>query len=1561
MEQKLFPLGNRGMSRDTSISKEKNEFAFENHNIRILARDHDTLLSVTNERGNKEVEGIRFRGTVIGWNVLNRYIIVFTTDDEADRIYRVEYNGSSDTHFKSILIYSGSKALGSTSYLGFDVEHPIESIMDFESEDIQKIYWIDGKNVLRFLNFSDTNLSKHLIDNTTLDNPTFYFEPDYFDSTRAASTDLTVKISRENGGNTRNNGTSQYFITYYNKNGQQTGIVYSSPLVYLSPEGRGGAEDETNTNKVIVEVNNVDTSFDYIRLYQIFRSSKDITNTAYLVSELSASSGSVTFVDSGVPQETVDVTSLLFLGSQNVHAGTMTAKDNTLFLGDLQSIGNIGIDALESAIKDNAFEEVEHGDMWESKIVSFEYSDNQSDNSCNIPYVKAEGYYPYENQLKYTNAQITTFKGGEKYRFALRFYRKNGTYSKAFWIGDKVNPYYPRITGSADNMSIQRVIAKCELPHTITEYAKLAGFSEAQLMIAEATYADRSVQAQGIVCPTLFNLYNRYNDIPYSQSSWIFRPKGGKYPSTHFSTLAPSNSQYAELQNSFWGDKGEPSPMYYLNNSTGDIINPPSGYPAYTAISIYYNFFRNGWERYWADMTVTYYNGNGTEEDPYVADKNATYSFHLGDRQNGELSKSETILDILNAYEETGVPDDLRLNEDSLRGLINQIPGPDLINWVRNKEHRLPETGEAERLDSTTKNKNTQFSKSSKAFYFVDENIVTLNSPELEYEAINIDRNPKIKFRIVGVARFTGAINDYSMQTSDFNYVGEKVLKTNFSSENISNSIEGMSAWPVYLESKIIRTSQEGNEEEIVIGDMPVSYMTYMWHKSGSIPEVTYNEKKLSILDKKLFANLHFSYYSVYNNYGQHSWSKDIDDLRQFNSVTPQMYGLKINGAEKSYVANVDEIASMPSTQKYPVYFSEVESFPGMKLSLDSDPECDTSAPISITYNSRPHAVIVLPKSENGDTILPYLFSSDRYTEPAVPSGAVGPYAPWKQSDSTPEVEPTPDQESYTLSSTYLPSGSKYMFIGELYMDYDGGDINKDTRYGGISENAVEKNTFIPAGPKEKLANEDSTTETLSIIGNEGDTFFQRWDSVKTVPRSETDTNQVVDIASVMLETHINIDGRTDKDRGSTKLTMIDWTNFGRLNPVYSQMNDFQKGFNTDESDNLDVYRSSVTWTLEKHPNADVDEWTHIPLTSVLKLDGDKGTISALRRFENSIIAFQEKGIAEILFNSRTQIATGDGVPIEIANSGKVEGKRYITNKYGTLNKWSIVEGKSGLYFVDNLNKIIGVLSGNGVKSLSTEQKFDAWVRDNHSTESWNPDTFDNFVSYYDRVHSDVYFIKSSKHNQPCLVYSEILGSFVSFYDYSDISMLTNIQDRFVSCRRDGYGNSRLWLQNEGLYGKFFGEDKDFWVTWRVAPDGYADKIWTGIEYRSDFMKVLNNMGDSIVPEDDLIDGNGDSIVADKTFDALEVWNEYQTTGEQAIPKRSLDMIADTYSDSVKRFRIWRIDIPRAIKSVTSGNKFGLDRIRNPWVYLKLKKNGGNFGQELMQLHDVVVKYFSEN
>ena len=235
------------------------------------------------------------------------------------------------------------------------------------------------------------------------------------------------------------------------------------------------------------------------------------------------------------------------------------------------------------------------------------------------------------------------------------------------------------------------------------------------------------------------------------------------------------------------------------------------------------------------------------------------------------------------------------------------------------------------------------------------------------------------------------------------------------------------------------------------------------------------------------------------------------------------------------------------------------------------------------------------------------------------------------------------------------------------------------------------------------------------------------------------------------------------------------------------------------------------------------------------------------------------------------------------------------------------------------------------------------------------------FESYYDKVHSDVYFTNDAV-SFPCLTFNEQVGNFVGFFDYNSVPMMTNVGDRFLSFHSNTLGSNKLWLQNEGLYGNIYGVPRDFWVTWRVQPDAYGDKIWSTLEYRTDFMEVLDAQGNDVVGEDNLIDGNTVSkYKKDLTFDTVSVWNEYQKTGDVAIgTAMDTTSMYDLYPDIKKKFRIWRMDIPRAVADSDAGNSYGMDRIRNPWVYLKLKKSSTGIGRCLMQMHDVVVKYFDE-
>ena len=127
VEQHLF----KGMQRDLTRSKFSPEFAFDAMNIRLTAREDNTLMSVTNEKGTKEIplytagNPAIIEGTIIGHNVLNEYLTLFTTTEDKDRIYRLEYK---ESYFEVIVLYDKTS-------LGFNTKYPIECLGVFENDE----------------------------------------------------------------------------------------------------------------------------------------------------------------------------------------------------------------------------------------------------------------------------------------------------------------------------------------------------------------------------------------------------------------------------------------------------------------------------------------------------------------------------------------------------------------------------------------------------------------------------------------------------------------------------------------------------------------------------------------------------------------------------------------------------------------------------------------------------------------------------------------------------------------------------------------------------------------------------------------------------------------------------------------------------------------------------------------------------------------------------------------------------------------------------------------------------------------------------------------------------------------------------------------------------------------------------------------------------------------------------------------------------------------------------------------------------------------------------------
>jgi hypothetical protein len=504
-------------------------------------------------------------------------------------------------------------------------------------------------------------------------------------------------------------------------------------------------------------------------------------------------------------------------------------------------------------------------------------------------------------------------------------------------------------------------------------------------------------------------------------------------------------------------------------------------------------------------------------------------------------------------------------------------------------------------------------------------------------------------------------------------------------------------------------------------------------------------------------------------------------------------------------------------------------------------------------------------------------------------------------------------------SSDYNSSLPIYEIIrvGDNYNDSNK-NYYRATMFGGTSEDALKANKWIPCGEPVALVEDNACTYCYSY----GDTYFQRWDCLKTYPFSNDDINQIVEIGSFMLETRVNIDGRYDRNRGQVNNLNVSPINFNLFNPVYNQTNNFFTYRILDESYyKIDKFSNQITWTKEKKAGADVDLWTNITLASTYDMDGSKGEVRAIRTWQDKIYCFQDLGISNILFNSRVQIPTSDGVPIEISNSYKVDGYRYISDGIGCTNKWTISNTPSGLYFADTKTNHLHHIGSQGIQDVTTI----------HNMTSWFNNVGSNRITktLHDDVNHDLYALTPNE----SICYSEVLGNFISFMSYQGISLIESYENS-VYTMKDG----KLYSMFTGEYNKFFDENYEPW-DFTFISNGIDnnlmdfDKIYSTIDYRMD-------MSDST------------DYKHDNSLDTIRVYNEYQDTEDVNLNRSNTSLsFWNKEANLQKKFRIWRIQIPRDKKS---GN--GLDRIRNTWCKIKLGSKGKNNYKAV--LHDLNVQYY---
>ena len=482
-------------------------------------------------------------------------------------------------------------------------------------------------------------------------------------------------------------------------------------------------------------------------------------------------------------------------------------------------------------------------------------------------------------------------------------------------------------------------------------------------------------------------------------------------------------------------------------------------------------------------------------------------------------------------------------------------------------------------------------------------------------------------------------------------------------------------------------------------------------------------------------------------------------------------------------------------------------------------------------------------------------------------------------------------------------------------------DIVRDltNQYGGASYEARKRTNYIDIGNYT-----DINTSTVNI-DNPGDIYVQTFRFERIAPTNIEVHNynylQMVEIVELPVETTIDLKNRNDYSlnnwNDSFQPKSID---YHKYNQVYSQMPTLvisrDLAYNFKE---VDDFPNLIRASKIKVPGEFIDSWTDFLTNEQLSIDGSYGAITRLVNNNDNIFAYQPKGIAFLSINPRVQTIGSDGLSVELGTGGVLARYQYISTLTGCSHKNGIINSGSAVYHYDSINNGIFRIVGTNLEGISDSKAIHKLLIDKVNTGDLTQDNIVNGYGVllgYDRLNNDVYF--SFKQTNPFTIkFNETSNSFVTNFPYNP-SRYLYFNDKFLSI-----GNtldSKVWQHNIGDYGSFYDTIYPSYITLLVNPQT-KDNIFNNIQFKTEAFDSNN------------ID------LPKVTIDSIQAYNDYQDSGQVSL----------TLNKNLNRvYRNWSANIPR-----DTTNK--LDRIRSPWLFLKL--NIDNTNNNKIVLHSIDVNY----
>lgn len=1533
-----------GMNQDISKYNYPENVYYEANNIRIVSANNQSTLSIINEKGNAkslsiptpvidsvnkkitflenddfvnynynpniaeprcELEEDYFISTgvyktsdpqeIIGHTITQDYLVLLTTDN-----YGFDCIWKFDTINNTIkLLYLRN--------LEWSKNNPIQVLNNFENDIINKIYWVDAKHQLRFINI------EHSITNGDLE------EIIDIPKTRINSIgkyNLSQPIIENiiSGGN-HTAGMIMYAYNLYTLQGAQTGLSPVSNLISLDKgEGNGGGDvNEQVGNMPYIKISNIDPNYSNIKIYAIKYTSFGELPSVSLIKDVEVpSTKELSVLDDGDIISSLSVEELLFLNADIIIPKHIETKDNSLFCADFtEKTFKLDLDfraySFDNVPVATVYKDIElsGGNVTgtPTNISTVDYDLDLKHDAINLDYdlfryqsdgvteggegkyIKYELITPPIEEQKQNNRY---FKDEELYRLGIQFYNKYGQISFPSWIADFKAP-----SGNLENNpNALRVELKPEFFVWLntnvfdTEYDIPIGF---KILLAERNMEDHTIVTSGILSTMMFG--------DKSKDDWInekadkkskFAENNPKVPNillrncnnnneyiftkplrgaVHLAEMNQArighyDSYNSELRRNFYTG----TDIYYRGfqyNNMLQLYSPETIFnekiPLSSGLQLkikgaYRNTFNAGWDRNYYENKADnfeeckFYGGLSTYYNLSADGKKDLMSGGIvGARVLSETKNTQRI-SYLRQY---GVNSEL-LKEFSKNKIVN-FEGATITFTESSAPDPIPpaatypiSTDEETFIPGEDK---FRFITSSE----IDDTLelrlqATTDSDESFYTSVTITPAELTKIYTIEIR---DAITGENMLLNPENYqniIGIQTLTTK--TTNIS---------------PILSSEQIFNLQIRVYSDEP---QTFSIDTTSRITSTLGAYREWEVLNHpfeitELNDNIDFIPVSniIYDIYGAPELTEKGQDFKNYNNDGRFRYSNSL----KSVGADGNTYKKLDSTGPY-----------GNKI-------------ISVnSYNNR-CITLVLPIDDNK-------------TSP-------------QSEDHNIRV-----QLEDILTATGIV-GDKIAFIGELVKSKE--EIYLGNIYGGNSYEDKLRTRYFEIGDYKQI---DSLSPILNIY-SPGDTYVQlfNFERIYKAEEEHYDTGYVTlsEIISYPSESKINLINRND-------ISNNDWDTrfqpsfdeYHKYNKVYSQKSELFLRKNTDYTFKpTNSFRTDIIASKTKVSGEIIDSWTDLLQNERMTLDGKYGPINALVKFNDNMYAFQDNATAFISVNPTTQVQGGDGITVELGKGTLLHDYKYLSTEYGTLNKWSVINTPTGIYSFDAVNKSLNKTTDH-VESLSTKKNMRTFFHNNTYKSLLSEDNplIKKGVSVgYDYINNDVLmtFLQEGK-NPFTIAYNENFDTFTSFYDYNSSKYISK-GDFLYSLDAS---NNQLWKAFEGDYNRYYESDPSpSNITFLVNPEK-KDTI------------TLNNV--SFLSE--VYEGTTDK--PEETLTHVKVWNEYQESDLTPL-------VLGRDKNLRRRFREWDIILPR--------EKDTRNRIKNPWNYLKLEfQNNNNYK---MILHPPIISY----